>query len=107
MPITPSCQSAPATAYARRARVSARPRLDLGDGLAEDPPLDGLALAVQLLERTGEAAGLGLVLGEEQLERLSRVPEAARRVEAGCEPETHGPGVDGGRVDAGALHERP
>ena len=59
-----------------------RPRLDLGHGLAEDPALDRLALAVQLLERVGEPARLGLVLGEEQLERLARVPEAAGRVQA-------------------------
>ena len=83
-----------------------RPRLDLGDRLAEDAALDGLALAVQLLERVGEPARLVLVLGEEQLERLARVPEPAGRVEARREPEADGPGVDRGRIDAGALHER-
>ena len=83
-----------------------RPRLDLGHGLAEDAALDGLALAVQLLERVGEPARLGLVLGEQQLERLARVPETAGRVQARREAEADGPGVDRGRIDAGALHER-
>ena len=45
------------------------PRLHLGDGLAEDPVLDGLTLAVQLLQASGELGGLGVVLGEEELER--------------------------------------
>ena len=102
MPITPSCQSAPATAYARRARCFGRPRLDLGDRLAEDPALDGLALLVQFLERVGEPPRLLLVLGEEQLERFARVPEPTGRVEARREPEPDGPGVDRRRVDAGA-----
>ena len=34
------------------------------------------------------------------------MPEAAGGVEARREPEADGAGVDGGRVDAGALHER-
>ena len=45
------------------------PRLDLGDRLAEDPVLDALPLAVQLLQPAGELGGLGVVLGEEELER--------------------------------------
>ena len=83
-----------------------RPGLDLGHGLAEDPALDGLALPVQLLERGGEPARLRLVLGEEQLERLPRVPEASGSVQAGREPEADGPGVDRRRIDSRALHER-
>src|SRR6185312_13454491 len=82
-----------------------RPRLDLGHGLAEDPAFDGLALAVQLFERVGKPARFGLVLGEEQLEGLARVPEAPGRVQARREAEADGPGVDRGRIDTGALHE--
>ena len=106
MPITPSCQSAPGDGVGAAGTRFGRPRLDLGDGLAEDPALHGLALAVQLLERVGEPPRLRLVLGEEQLERLPRVPEATGRVQARRKTEADGPGVDGGRVDAGALHER-
>ena len=83
-----------------------RPGLDLGHGLAEDPALDGLPLTVQLLERCGEPAGLRLVLGEKQLERLPRVPEASGGIQAGSEPEAHRPGIDRGRIDSCALHER-
>ena len=83
-----------------------RPGLDLGDGLAQDPALDRLALAVQLFERVGEPAGLRLVLCEQQLERFARVPEASGGVQARREAEPDGAGVDSGRVDAGALHER-
>jgi len=84
-----------------------RPRLDLGHGLPENPALDRLALAVQLLERVGEPPRLGFVLGEEELERLSRVPEPSGRVQARCKAEADGPGVDHGRIDPGAPHERP
>ena len=83
-----------------------RPRLDLRHCLAEDPAFDRLALAVQLLERGGEPACLRLVGGEEELECLARVPEAPGSVQAGREAEADSAGVDGGRVDAGTLHER-
>ena len=106
MPITPSCQSRAGHGVGAAGALLGRPLLDLGDGLAEDPALDGLALAVQLLERVGESARLSLVLGEEQLERRARVSEPAGRVQARRETEPDGPGVDRCRVDAGALHER-
>ena len=106
MPITPSCQSAPATAYARRARLSGGHASTWATASRRIRPSIGLALAVQLLERVGEPARFRLVLGEEQLERLARVPEAAGGVEARREPEADGARVDGSRIDAGALHER-
>src|SRR3954469_13775993 len=84
-----------------------RPRLDLRDCLAENAAFDRLTFAVQLLQRGGEPACLGFVFGEEQLEGLARVPEAPGSVQARCEAEADGSGIDSGRIDAGALHERP
>ena len=39
-----------------------RPGVDGGDGLAQDPVLDGLAVAVERLELVGEQVGLAGVL---------------------------------------------
>ena len=85
-----------------------RPRLDLGHGLAQDPRLDRLALAVQLLERVGETPRLVLVLGEQELERRARVAESARCVEARGEPEADGACVDGcaGSTPATSIRAR-
>ena len=54
-----------------RATASLRlgPLLDLCDRRSKDFVLDGLAVAVQLLETVGEAACLVGVLGQQQLER--------------------------------------
>src|SRR5713101_7593927 len=49
------------------ALVRLGPFLDLRCGLAEDASLDGLALAIQLLELVREAARLVGVVGQEQL----------------------------------------
>src|SRR5215208_248322 len=45
-----------------------RPRLDLLDGLAQDPLLHGLALSVQLLQLRGELRGRLPCLTKQQLE---------------------------------------
>ena len=82
------------------------PRVDLGDRLADDPALDGLPFAVQLLERVCEPAGVVAVVREQQLERGAWVAEPAGRVDARAEPEADGARVDGGRVDPGGAHER-
>ena len=83
-----------------------RPLFDLGHGLPEDPALYRLALAVQLLEGVGQPARLRLVLGEQELERLARVAEASRCVQARGEAEPDGPCIGGSWVHARALHER-
>src|SRR5262245_54373304 len=71
------------------------PLLDLGERLAQDPVLDSLPLAVQLLELVCEAARFVLVLGEEELESGSRTAKAARGVDARSESEADGALVDG------------
>ena len=55
-----------------------RPRLDLGDRLAEDALLDGLTFAVQRLELLGERLRLALVLGQQQRERGLGTARAGR-----------------------------
>src|SRR5581483_10375729 len=82
------------------------PGLDRGGRLAEDPLLDRLALAVQLLELVGDAARLVLVLGEQELERSGRSAEAAGGVDARREPEADGALVDGRWIDASRAHQR-
>src|SRR5215216_2489851 len=67
-----------------------RPLLDLCHRLAEDPVLDGLPLAVELLEAGSELRGGGLVVGEQQLERVLGVGEAARSVDAWSEAKADG-----------------
>ena len=83
-----------------------RPRLDQRDRLAEDPLLDRLPLAVQVLELGGEPLGLVRVVGEEELERHVGSPEPAGRVDPRREPEADGRRVDGCRVDACRAHQR-
>ena len=78
----------------------------LGDRLAEDPVLDGLPLAVQLLQPAGEVGGVGVVVGEEELQRSLGMREPPRCVDPGRQAEPDGAGVDGGRVDPGRAHER-
>ena len=97
MPITPSCQPAPATTYAAAAAPRLGPRLDLVDRVAQDALLDRLPLAVQALELLGEALGLAGVLGEQQRERRLRPAQPARRVDARGEPEADRRLVDVGR----------
>ena len=74
--------------------------------LSENPVLDRLTIAVQLLEGVGAASCLGHVLGEDELERDVGAAEPARGIDAGCQSEAHGTRIDGRRVDARAAHER-
>ena len=84
-----------------------RPLVDLLERLADDPVLDSLPLAVQLLELVRKLAGLVLVLGQQQLERCARAAEPSRRVDPRREPEPDGALVDSGRVDTRNFHQRP
>ncbi len=88
------------------AALRLRPGLDLRHGRAEDPVLDLLPLAVQLLETRREAARLLLVLGEDQVERCAGVPEPPGGVDPRREPEADRAGVDGGGVDVRRPHQR-
>ena len=84
-----------------------RPFLDLGQRLAQDPVLDALPLAVELLELVSQFPGLVSVLGEQELERRTRPAEAPRGVDARREPEPDRALVDPRGIDAGGLHQRP
>jgi hypothetical protein len=44
-----------------------RPRVDDGDGLAQDSLLDGLAVAVQRLELVRQQVGLAVVLRQHEM----------------------------------------
>ena len=77
-----------------------RPGLDLRDGRAQDPVLDGLPVAVELLETLREAAGLVRVVGEQQLERRLGPAKTPGSVDPRRQPEGDRAFVDGGRVDA-------
>src|SRR5207302_5874476 len=83
-----------------------RPRLDLRDRLAHDATLDRLAVAVQLLERIGQPARVVRVVGEQQLERGTRMTETACSVDARPEAEADRAGIDRRRIDAGRTHQR-
>ena len=83
------------------------PRLDLLRRLADDPLLDGLAVAVELLEPGRELAGLGVALGHEEVERDLRPAEPPGGVDARREPEGDRTFVDRGRVDACRAHKGP
>ena len=84
-----------------------RPGVDGSDGLAEDPLLDGLAVAVERLELVREQVGFACVLGEHEVQGHVGPPEPSRRVEAWGEAERDGGRVDGRRIDAGDAHQRP
>ena len=79
--------------------------LDGVDGLAQDPFLDCLAVAIQLLECVRVSTGLVGVLGEHELEGDVGATESSSRIDARSEPEAHRAGVDCGRIDARASHE--
>ena len=81
-------------------------RVDGCDRLAQNPVLDGLTIAVQLLEGVGVPARLVGVVREHELERDVGPAEPARGVDARCEPEADGARIDGCRIDARAAHER-
>ena len=78
-----------------------RPRVDDGRGLAEDPFLDRLALAVQLLQLRRDPGGGVLVVGQQQLERGRRPAETPGGVDPRGEPEADGTLVDDSRIHAG------
>ncbi len=80
--------------------------LDGRDGRAHDVGLDRLALAVPLLETTRERLGLGTVAGEQEVERLARMPEAARGIDPRPEAEPEVGGAQARTIDAGHLHQR-
>ncbi len=94
MPITPSCQSSPARTYAGRPRFASGHSSTWAIASRTIRPFDCLPLAVQLLERVGEPAGVVAVIREQQLERGARVAEPAGGVDPRAEPE-----ADGARVD--------
>ena len=83
-----------------------RPRLDLGDGRAQDPVLDRLPVLVQDLELAGEPLCLLGVGREQQLEGGVGAAEAAGGIDPRSEPEADGGGVDGRGVDPGVPHQR-
>src|SRR6266542_3376560 len=81
------------------------PRLDLLDRRAQDPVLDGLPLAVHVLETKGETLCLRRVVRQQQLERLARMTETPRGVDTRREAEADGAFVDRGGIDACDLHQ--
>ncbi len=104
MPMTPSCQSSFQRTYPRRAR-SAREAPRQRGRLSQDPVLDRLPVAVQLLELGRELLRALGVVGEDQLERDVGAAEPAGGVDARCEAEADGGRVDRRRVDVRAPHE--
>ena len=89
------------------AALLGRPRIDDGDRLAEDPLLDGLAVAVQRLELVREQVGLAVVLRQHEMQAHVRPAEPAGGIEPWREPEADGRRIDGGRIDARDAHQRP
>ena len=89
------------------AALLGRPRVDDRDGLAQDPLLDRLAVAVQRLELVREQVGLAVVLRQHEVQAHVRPAEPPGRVEPRREPEADGGRIDGGRVDACNAHQRP
>src|SRR3954454_16537456 len=67
-----------------------RPGRDLGDRRAQDPVLDALPLAVQLLEACRGLLGLRLVAREDEVERAAGVAEPSGGVDARPEAEADG-----------------
>ncbi len=86
--------------------VGLRPLLDLGDRLPQDPLLDLLALAVQLLEPGREPPRLVAVVREQEVERGPWVSEPPGGVDPRGEPERDGTRVDDRRVDVRRPHQR-
>ena len=77
------------------------------DRVAQDPILDGLALAIQLLERRRRnAAPRRDRVGQHELERDVGPTQPAGGVDPGSEAEADGAGVDGCRIHVRTPHER-
>ena len=72
------------------------PRLELVERVAQDRVLDHLALAVERLQAGRQRTRPRLVAGQQQLERLARMAQAAGGVDPRCEPE----------ADVGCAHPR-
>ena len=92
-----------------RRREHERRRRRVGDHLGggrEDAGLDGLTLAVELVEAQRQRQRRVAVGAAQQLERQRRVLETAGGVEPRRQTEADGAGVDAARLDAGDLHER-
>ena len=107
MPITPSCQLSSASDVAALRLPGRRPCLDLIDGRAEDPVLDRLPVAVQLLEPLREPRRLVRVVGEQELERGLGAAEAPGGVDARREPERDRALVDRRRDRPGPSASAP
>ena len=82
------------------------PRPDLRNRFAEDPLLDLLALAVQLLQPRREPRRFLAIVGEQQLERRRRMAEPSGRVDPRREPEPDRAGVDDRGIDVRRAHQR-
>ena len=76
--------------------ASIGPLFDRLDGLAQDPLLDSLPVAVQLVELRRERFGLRGVIGQEQLERRDGPAEPSRSVEPRRNPEPDRPRAEQG-----------
>jgi hypothetical protein len=74
----------------------------LCERLAKDPILDGLAVAVQRLELSGQAVGLLRIVREEELEGGARMTQPAGSVDPRSEPK-----ADRARIDGGGIHSAP
>ena len=68
--------------------------------------LDGLSLAVQVLELERQLPRALFVLGEDQLECDVRTAEASRGVDPRGEPEAHRRRIDSCGIDPRAPHQR-
>ena len=82
-----------------------RPVFDLCDRRPQDLVLDGLPIAIQILQAIGKTSRLVGVVGQQQLERGTRMAEPARGVDPRRQPEADLARVDGGGIDARNLHQ--
>ena len=76
------------------------------DRVAQDPLLDRLAIAIQLLEDVGATPCLVRIGRQHELERHVGTTQPAGSVDPGREAEADGAGVDGCRIHVRAPHER-
>ena len=81
------------------------PLLDRLDGLPQDPLLDGLPVAIQVLELGGELLRGLTLLRQQELERGFGPAEPSGGVQARREPEADRTGVDRGRIHARRAHQ--
>ena len=81
------------------------PRRDLGERVAQDPLLDRLPVAVELVEAMGEPGRLVAILRQQQLERRLGMAEPPRRVQSRRDPKADRGSVGCGRIDPCDLHQ--